>query len=199
MPASLLGPGLKPLPNQPASYRVGPTSTTGMGRLRWIRRRRSPANSPKRRPVPSRVMMWSHQTSGNQASSRPASSGVSARRLTSPKTSSGSTRRLGGATLRTGLVSIAASSVGNWTMRSARDRHWARVAGPTVRSRWACQRRTSAGVTLSIGRSATQGRTCSRSRLSALAREVRLGSSAAQVSQHSARPARPWWPRCVAS
>ena len=173
-----------------------------MGRSRWTRRRRSPASSPKRRPVPSRVSMWSHQNSGKQASSRPASSGVRARRLTSPKTSSGSTRRLGGGTLRTGLASIAPSSMANWKMRSARDRHWARVAGPTLRSRWACQRRTSAGVILSIGRSANQGRRCSRSRLSALASEVGLGSSAAQVSHHSVAQAlndsRPRWrPRQV--
>src|SRR4029453_2573069 len=60
-----------------------------------------------------------------------------ARRLASPKTSSGSTRRLGGSTLWTGLASIAPSSVANWKIRSARDRHWARVAGPTLRSRWA--------------------------------------------------------------
>jgi hypothetical protein len=45
--------------------------------------------------------MWSHQNSGKRASSRPASSGVSARRLASAKTRSGSTRRLGADTLRT--------------------------------------------------------------------------------------------------
>jgi hypothetical protein len=44
---------------------------------------------------------------------------------------------LGRGTLRTGLASIAPSSVANWKIRSARDRHWARVAGPTVWSRWA--------------------------------------------------------------
>src|SRR5215211_3119257 len=83
----------------------------GTERVRWTRRRRSPANSPKRRPVPSRVVTWSHQNRGKQASSRPASSGVSARRFTSAKTISGSARRLGGGTLRTGLASIAPSSV----------------------------------------------------------------------------------------
>jgi hypothetical protein len=173
-----------------------------MGRSRWTRRRRSPASSPKRKPVPSRVTMWSHQNSGKQASSRPASSGVRARRLTSPKTCSGSTRRLGGGTLRTGLVSIAPSSMANWKIRSANDRQWATVDGPTFRARCACQRRTSAGVILSIGRSANQGRTCSRSQLSALASVVGLGSSAAHVSHHSAAQAlndsRPRWrPRQV--
>src|SRR4029453_14854786 len=109
---------------------------------------------------------------------------------------------LGRGTLWTGLASIAPSSVANWKIRSARDRHWARVAGPTLRSRWACQRRTSAGVILSIGRSANQGRTCSRSRLSALTSEVGLGSSATQVSHHSVAQAlndsrRRWRPRQV--
>jgi hypothetical protein len=42
---------------------------------------------------------------------------------------------LGGGTFRTGLASIAPSSMANWKIRRARDRHWARVAGPTVRSR----------------------------------------------------------------
>jgi hypothetical protein len=44
-------------------------------------------------------------------------------------------------------------------MRSANDRHCATVADPTVRASWACQRRMSAGVIFSIGRSANQGRT----------------------------------------
>src|SRR4029450_10085957 len=104
--------------------------------------------------------------------------------------------------LWTGLASIAPSSVANWKIRSARDRHWARVAGPTLRSRWACQRRTSAGVILSIGRSANQGRRCSRSRLSAPASEGGGGWGAPQVSHHSVAQAlndsRPRWrPRQV--
>jgi peptidoglycan/LPS O-acetylase OafA/YrhL len=100
------------------------------------------------------------------------------------------------------LASIVPSSRANWKIRSAWDRHWASVAGPTLRSRWACQRRTSAGVILSIGRSANHGRTCSRSQLSVAARVVGLGSSAAHVSHHSAAQAlnasRPRWrPRQV--
>jgi hypothetical protein len=141
--------------------------------------------------------MWSHQNRGKQASSRPASSGVRARRLASLNTFSGSTRRLSGGTLRTGLASIAPSSMANWKMRSASDRQWATVDGPTSRASCACQRRTSAGVILSMGRSANQGRTCSRSQLSVAARVVGLGSSAAHVSHHSAAQAlnasRPRW------
>jgi hypothetical protein len=146
--------------------------------------------------------MWSHQNSGKQASSRPASLGVRARRFTCPKTCSGSTRRLSGDTLWTGLTSIAPSSRANWKIRSASDRQCATVEGPTLRASCACQRRTSAGVILSIGRSANHGRTCSRSQLSVAATVVGLGSSAAKVSHHSAAQAlngsRPRWrPRQV--
>jgi hypothetical protein len=58
--------------------------------------KRRPANSPKRSPVPSRQSTWSHQNNGKRASSRPASSGLSVRRLASANTRSGSTRRLWG-------------------------------------------------------------------------------------------------------
>ena len=78
--------------------------------------------------------------------------------MTSPKTCSGSTRRLSGGTVRTGLASIAPSSMAYWKIRSTSDRQCATVDGPTSRASCACQRRTSAGVILSIGRSANQGR-----------------------------------------
>jgi hypothetical protein len=91
-----------------------------------------------------------------------------------------------------------------WKMRRASDRQCAIVDGPTLCASWACQRRTSAGVILSIGQSANHGRTWSRSQLSVAARVVGLGlgSSAVQVSHHSAAQAlngsRPRWrPRQV--
>jgi hypothetical protein len=65
---------------------------------------------------------------GKQASSRPASSGVSARRFTAEKTASGSARRLGGGTLRTGLASIAPSSAAYSKMRRTSDRHCVTVS-----------------------------------------------------------------------
>ena len=116
-----------------------------------MRRRCRPASSPMRRPVPSKVMMWSHQNSGKQASSCPASSGVRARRLPGRRTRSGSARRLGAGTLRTGLLSIAPSSTANWKIRRVSERHWPTVAGPTLAARSRCQRRTSAGPMRSIG------------------------------------------------
>jgi hypothetical protein len=61
------------------------------GAVRWTRRRRNPASSPKRRPVPSRVRTWSHQNRGKRASSWPAASGVSTRRLAWRNTWWGST------------------------------------------------------------------------------------------------------------
>jgi hypothetical protein len=124
--------------------------------------------------------------------------------LASPRTWSGSTRRFSGGTVRTGLASIAPSSMANWKIRSASDRQWASVDGPTSRASCACQRRTSVGVILpigrSVGRSANHGRTCSRSQLSVAARVVGLGSSAAQVSHHSVAQvlngSRPRWRPC---
>ena len=159
MPASLLGRGLKPLPNRPAWYRVSTTWSTGRGRSRWTRRRRSPASSPNRSPVPSRHSTWSHQNSGNWASRRPASSGVRARRLAWSRTCSGSARRRGEGTLRTGLLSMAPSSTANCRIRSTSDRHCMRVAWPVLAARWACQRRRSAGPIRLIGFSPNQGRT----------------------------------------
>ena len=60
-----------------------------------------------------------------------------------------------------------------------------RVGYPVLLVRWACQRRTSAGLILLIGRSPNQGRTCSRRRLSVTAKVVGLRSgSAAHTSHH---------------
>jgi hypothetical protein len=91
---------------------------------------------------------------------------------------------LGTGTLRTGLVSIAPSSRANWKIRRVNERHWPRVAGPTLAARSRCQRRTSAGPMRSMGRSPNQGRTCSRSRLSAMARVLGLRSRSVAYSSH---------------
>ena len=84
-----------------------------MGRSRWTRRRRRPASSPKRRPVPSRVSTWSHQNSGKQAEQPAGLLGGEGAPLGLAEDLVGVDPALGGgAPCGPGWLSIAPSSIG---------------------------------------------------------------------------------------